>query len=122
MVPTPRDIATSYWAAECARDIPAILSHYHSDAIFCPPGQILVGHKEIETFYESSGADFPGLSVQILHEFTLGNEAALEWKAELVSTANKSYTILGVNIIKVRDGKFESVHAYFDPTVLNSGA
>jgi ketosteroid isomerase-like protein len=117
---TPRRIAESYWKAECERDLEKILRHYHSDAIFCPPGQILSGHKEIGTFYSASGSDFPGLEVEITNDFTVGDQAALEWTAELTSTTGEEFTIKGVNIIKVRDGKFEWVHAYFDPTVLQS--
>lgn len=117
---TPREIAESYWKAECERDLEKILTHYHSDAIFCPPGQTLKGHAEIETFYAASGADFPGLEVEITNDFAFGAQAALEWTAKLTSTAGEEFTIKGVNIIKVRDGKFEWVHAYFDPTVLQS--
>lgn len=117
---TPREIAASYWKAECERDLEKILSHYHPDAVFSPPGQVLNGHSEIATFYSSSGADFPGLEVEITNDFTIGNQAALEWTAILTSTSGEEFTIKGVNIIKVREGKFEWVHAYFDPTVLQS--
>jgi len=117
---TPREIAESYWQAECERDLEKILSHYHVNAIFCPPGQILSGHNEIATFYRSSGADFPSLEVEITNDFVVGDQAALEWTARLTSTAGNKFTIKGVNIVKVRDNKFEWVHAYFDPTVLQS--
>ena len=117
---TPREIATSYWKAECERDLEKILAHYHPHATFCPPGQVLNGHSEIATFYIASSADFPGLEVEITNDFALGDQATLEWTAKLTSTEGEEFTIKGVNIIKVRDGKFEWVHAYFDPTVLLS--
>jgi len=117
---TPRQIAESYWKAEGERDLEKILSHYHPDATFCPPGQILKGHTEIGTFYSASGADFPGLEVVITNDFAVDDQAALEWTAKLTSAAGEEFTIKGINIIKVRDGKFEWVHAYFDPTVLQS--
>ena len=47
---TPRQIAESYWKAECERDTAKVLSHYNEDATFCPPGQCLNGHAEIATF------------------------------------------------------------------------
>lgn len=115
-----RYIAESYWKAECQRDTEKVLSHYHEDAVFCPPGQRLVGHEQIRTFYDSSGADFPGLEVEIVNEFTVGDQCAIEWEAKLTSITGERFTVLGVNVIKIRDGKFEWVHAYFDPTVLQS--
>ena len=72
---TPREIAESYWKAECARDTAAVLSHYHQDAVFCPPGQELKGHEQIATFYDASGESFPGLKVEILHEVRNGDES-----------------------------------------------
>ena len=116
---TPRQIAESYWKAECERDTARVLSHYNEDATFCPPGQCLNGHAEIATFYDASGKDFPGLEVEIVNEFTVGDQAALEWHAILTNTKGEKFEIDGVNIIKIRDGKFQWVHAYFDPTVIN---
>ena len=118
MAKTAREIAESYWKAECERDTQKVLAHYNLDATFCPPGQKLVGHAEIATFYDASGKDFPGLEVEIVNDFTVGDQSALEWKATLTSVAGEKFTILGVNIIKIRDEKFEWVHAYFDPSVL----
>jgi ketosteroid isomerase-like protein len=120
MIKSAREIAESYWRAECERDTEKVLTHYHSDAIFCPPGQKLVGHSEIRSFYDGSGADFPGLEVEITNDFTVGDQSALEWTATLTSTSGEVFTILGVNIIKVRDGKFEWVHAYFDSSILQT--
>lgn len=115
-----REIAESYWKAECERDVDKVLSHYHVDATFCPPGQTLLGHAQIRTFYDASRVDFPGLEVEITNEFTAGDESALEWRAVLTPPTGEKITILGVNIIKIRDGKFIWVHAYFDPSVLQS--
>jgi len=105
---TPREIAESYWKAECARDTKAVLEHYH------------VGHDQISTFYDASGEAFPGLKVDILHEVRNGDESCIEWYATLTDKQGNVFNIPGVNVIKIRDGKFESVHAYFDPTVLNA--
>ncbi|CAB4661655.1 unannotated protein [freshwater metagenome] len=117
---TALEVATSYWKAECERDTEKVLAHYHHDATFCPPGQTLVGHEQIRTFYDASGADFPGLAVKIGNNFTVGDQTAIEWVATLTSVSGEVFTIKGVNIIKMRGEKFEWVHAYFDPTVLQS--
>ncbi|WP_296071455.1 nuclear transport factor 2 family protein [uncultured Agrobacterium sp.] len=117
-ISTPRQVAESYWRAECAHDIPAILSHYHNDAVFVPPGKRLVGHDEIKTFYEESFRRFEGLDVTIVHDLSSGERAAIEWKAVLTDALGKSYDLFGINVIKVRDGKFEEVRCYFDPALL----
>ena len=113
---SPRDVAESYWRAEERRDVEAVLAHFHEDAVFHPASGPLVGHAQIRTFYDSMGDTFPGLRVAILHEIRTGNEAALEWEATLTDRDGVEYPIRGVNIVRVRDGKFERVTAYFDPT------
>lgn len=118
MSKSPREVAESYWDVECQRDLDAILAHYHEDAVMQPPGQVLRGHNEIRTFYEDSISRFPILEVEIVHEVRNGDEAALEWSAAVTDHQGNRYPFTGVNIIKVEDGKFRSVHAYFDLSVL----
>jgi ketosteroid isomerase-like protein len=111
---TPREVAESYWAAECRRDLDEILAHYHPDAEFRPAGGLLRGHAEISTFYQDSIARFPGLECRIVHEVSNDNEASLEWEAVLIDRAGVRHPLVGVNVIRVVDGKFASVRAYFD--------
>ena len=117
---SPREVAESYWRVECERDLQKILAHYHEDAVMQPPGQILHGHAEIRTFYEDSIRRFPILEVAIVHEVRQGNEAALEWEAAVTDHSGRRYPFTGVNIIRVEDGKFRWVHAYFDLSTLPS--
>ena len=35
---TPREVAESYWAAECRRDIDAVMAHYNDDATYRDAG------------------------------------------------------------------------------------
>ncbi|MCC6793264.1 MAG: nuclear transport factor 2 family protein [Thermomicrobiales bacterium] len=114
MEPTPREVAESYWRAECRRDMDAILAHYHPDAEFRPAGAMLRGHDEIRTFYQDSIDRFPGLECTILHEVSHGNEASLEWQALLIDHDGVRHPLVGVNVVRVSGGKFVSVHAYFD--------
>jgi hypothetical protein len=111
---SPRAVAESYWAAECARDLEAIMAHFHPDATFQPAGNLLTGHDEIRTFYVDSIARFPGLECRIVREVRNGNEASLEWEAVLIDHAGVRNPLVGVNVIEVADGKFRSVRAYFD--------
>jgi len=115
---TPREVAESYWAAEEQRNVERILDHYHNDAVFNLSGQRLAGHDQIRTYYESSGAKYPGLTVKIVHEVVDGQKAAIEWEAHLTDEAGTTVPLSGVNIIHVEDGKFREVRAYFDPTII----
>lgn len=121
---TPRAVAEAYWAAECTRDLDALLAYYHDDAVVRPPtGPALRGHAEIATFYADEIRDYPGLEVQIVHEVSDGDEASLEWEAVLTDHDGGRHPFRGVNVVRVRDGKFESVNAYFDSApVAPSGA
>ncbi len=120
---TPREVAESYWAAECRRDLDAALAHYHEDALLIPPsGPSLRGHRDIATFYVEEMRDYPGLEVTITHEISDGVEAALEWEAVLIDHAGTRHPYRGVNVVRVRDGRFESVRAYFDPAAVEQGA
>jgi ketosteroid isomerase-like protein len=116
MSSTPREVAESYWRAEESRDVDAVLSHFHEDAVFHPVSGPLRGHDEIRTFYDGMGDTFPGLRVSIVHEVTAGDDAALEWEAVLTDRDGTEFPIRGVNVVHVRDGRFEHVTAYFDPT------
>lgn len=116
---SPREVAESYWAAECRRDLEAVLDYYHEDAVVYPPtGEALRGREAIATFYADEIRDYPGLEVTIVHEVSTGDEAALEWEAVLVDHDGVRHPFRGVNIVRVRDGKFTEVHAYFDPTAV----
>ena len=81
---TPREVAESYWRAEESRDVEQVLKHFHSDATFHPVTGPLTGHAEIRTFYDGMGDTYPGLEVRIVHEISSGDEAALEWEADLI--------------------------------------
>ena len=117
---TPREVAESYWAAECTRDLRAVLDHYHDDAVVYPPdGAELCGHDQIATFYADELDEYPGLEVEIVHEVSSGDDAAFEWEAVLIDRQGGRHPFRGVNVVRVRDGKFESVRAYFDPALIN---
>jgi len=116
---TPREIAESYWRAECTRDLDAVLGHYHPDAVVYPPsGPAMQGREQIASFYVDEMRDYPGLEVDIVHEVGSGDEAALEWKAVLTDHDGVRHPFRGVNVVRVRDGMFLSVRAYFDPAAI----
>lgn len=112
--PTPRQVAESYWAAECRRDIDAVIDHYHADATYEDPSGQYSGHKAIRAAYEKSAREYPGLEVEIVREFPLGNRSALEFEAFLIDPAGRRHLVRGVNLVHVSDGRFVSVRSYED--------
>lgn len=119
VVTSPREVAESYWRAECDRDLDRVLAHYHEDAVVHPPsGSPFEGRDSIANFYVDEMRDYPGLEVDIVHEIETGDQAALEWEAALVDHDGERHEFRGVNIVKVRDGKFVWVRAYYDPSTV----
>ena len=113
---TPREVSESYWAAECRRDIGAVLAHYLTDATYQDGGGLRRGHAEIRRAYEASARDYPGLEVRIVREYTASpDSSALEFDAVLIDPEGRRIRIQGVNVVVVRDGKFVSVRSYEDP-------
>jgi len=45
-------------------------------------------------------------------------QASLEWEAVLIDRQGRRHPFRGVNVVRVRDGRFESVRAYFDPSLI----
>lgn len=113
-----REIAESYWVAECARDTDKVLEHYNTDARFVAPGWDLVGHDRIREYYDASGQLFPGLEVVVVSDFADGDVGAVEWEAVLIDANGARHPLRGVNIITLKGGKFQEVRAYFDTSAL----
>src|SRR3954447_6188105 len=65
---TPREVSESYWAAECRRDLDAVMEHYGADATYEDAGGLRRGEAEIRRAYEESAAAYPGLEVRIVRE------------------------------------------------------
>lgn len=113
---TPREVSESYWAAECRRDLDGVMAHYHPDATYEGPDGLRRGHDEIRMAYEESARQYPGLEVRIVREFPGdASSSAIEFDAVLVDPAGRRHRVRGVNVVAVRDGRFESVRSYEDP-------
>jgi ketosteroid isomerase-like protein len=115
-LPTPREVSEAYWAAECRRDIDGVMAYYHPDATYEGPDGLRTGSTEVRSAYEASARDFPGLEVRIVREFDGGpHSSALEFDAVLTDPGGHRFRVRGVNVVVVRDGKFDSVRSYEDP-------
>jgi ketosteroid isomerase-like protein len=111
----PREVSESYWAAECRRDIDAVMDHYQPDATYEDGGGRRVGAAAIREAYEASAAAYPGLEVRIVREFTLNEDCgALEFDAVLIDPSGTRFRVRGVNVVELRDGRFASVRSYED--------
>jgi ketosteroid isomerase-like protein len=120
---TPREVSESYWAAECRRDIDAVMAHYHPDATYEDSGGLRRGHAEVREAYEDSARDYPGLEVEIVREFTATSDSSgLEFSAVLIDAAGRRFRVRGVNVVVVRDGRFVSVRSYEDPPTLEQAS
>jgi ketosteroid isomerase-like protein len=120
---TPREVSESYWAAECRRDIDAVMAHYHPDATYEDAGGLRRGHAEVREAYVDSARAYPGLEVRILREFTdTADSSGLEFYAVLIDPAGRRFKVRGVNVVVVRDGKFVSVRSYEDPPTLEQAS
>ena len=115
MPTTPREVSEAYWAAECRRDIDAVMGLYHADATYEDSGGLRRGHAEVRQAYEASAAAYPGLEVRILREFTFSPDTSgLEFYAVLINADGGRFKVRGVNVVTVRDGRFVSVRSYED--------
>ena len=115
----PRAVSESYWAAECRRDVDAVMAHYLPDATYEDGGGRREGTAAIRQAYEESVRAYPGLEVRIVREFTVDDTCgALEFDAVLIDAAGTRFRVRGVNVVSLRAGKFASVRSYEDAPAL----
>jgi ketosteroid isomerase-like protein len=118
---TPREVSESYWAAECGRDLDAVMAHYNENGTYEGPDGLREDDTAIRSMYAEHMRLYPGLEVHITREFPAGDWAALEFDAVFVDTDRKRYRVRGVNVVHVRDDKFVSVRSYEDaPTLIEA--
>ncbi len=117
-MPTVRELAEAYWAAEERRDIDAIMALYHDDAVYQDAGGRVVGAAALRAWYERSAADYPRLTVAILREFPDGDASAIEFDASLWDRDGRRCIIRGMNLFVVSGDRFSSVRSYEDPPAL----
>ena len=114
-----RDLQASAWDAECRRDLDALLSHFHPDAVFHPAGApAQQGHAAIRTMTEDFYGSYPELAIDILDEWGDGESSAIfEFQAHLTDLEGGKSTLDGVCLVEIEDGAFTSVRYYEDAPV-----
>lgn len=118
----PSEVVRNYWGMESKRDLAGVLGCYMSDAeLVVPELGKLVGHAEIQGFYEASFARFPWLQVQIVSEVVQGQAGAFEWESVFEDRAGERFPLRGVNVVEVEGDQLAVVHVYYDPSSLAGG-
>lgn len=114
-----RDLQVSAWDAECRHDLDGLLGHFLPDAMFYaygqPPQQ---GHAAIRALTEDFYRAFPELAIDVLGEWTNGESSgAFEFRAHLTDPDGKRFTLRGVILVDIQDGKFKAVRYYEEAPV-----
>jgi uncharacterized protein (TIGR02246 family) len=114
----PRTLAERYFAAEAARDIPAVLDCFASGAVLEAGGQTWRGRDEIRRRYVAMAVEFPGLRVTVTDAVVDGDRGAVAWDAVLVGPDGREFPVDGVNLLTVADGRITRMRSYYDPSSL----
>ena len=114
-----RDLQASAWDAEGRHDLDGLLDHFLPDATFYAYGQPpQKGHDAIRALTEDFYRAFPELTIDMLGEWTNGDSsAAFEFRAHLTDPAGQRFTLQGVILVEIADGKFKTVRYYEEAPV-----
>ncbi|ORA40015.1 nuclear transport factor 2 family protein [Mycobacterium aquaticum] len=114
-----RALQESAWDAECRHDLDGLLDHFLPDATFYAYGQAPQrGHEAIRRMTEDFYRSFPELAIDVLGEWTNGeSSAAFEFRARLKDTTGARFTLDGVILVEIEDGKFKKVRYYEEAPV-----
>ncbi len=122
------EVAKSYFEAVAARDIDAMLEHWHPDGEGYIHG--MVDEIRIPDTYRGWFADmfeaFPDWRFEVLDIVAEGEQAAVRWRATATFSGSKSFEGMapngarveteGCDVLTVRDGKLVSNYAYTNGT------
>ena len=115
------DALQTYWAAEEARDIDAILACLTPDAEFVDRfGRTRRGHSELRAFYEASAEAFPRASVQLVRLLGGPSPVAAQYEATLTDRAGVQRHARVIVVVHFRDNLLERLESYFDGAALTA--
>jgi len=104
----------AYWRDESTRDMTAMLRHFGVDAAVEGPGTSASGLAGIQSFYQRSFDDFPGLRVEVTHEFSGRGAHAFEFEAVLTDRDGVEWEVKGVNVLTLKGGRIQFMRSYED--------
>lgn len=115
------DLFRSYWRAEEARDVEAILTHFNPDAVFVSRfGQETRGIDALRDFYRASAAAFPRARVEEQRIVAAGAHAAAQYVGHLQAADGGERHVRVAVVAEIHDGRFQRLESYFDGSALAS--
>lgn len=113
-----KDMASKYvdlfdrFCAVCVdKDVDKVMEIFTDDAEILESGLFLRGKKAIQEFMEREAPKFSDYVIEKLRVFEKGDEIAVEWKNHY-KYEGRAHDILGVIIIKVKEGKIKRMDEY----------
>ena len=95
-----------------------VLEHFNDDAVVVlPDGRRLDGRAAIGAFYAGVYAQLAELDVRVVSMLTADGLTAVEWKAALIDHSGETQTLRGVNVLRMRGGRFAELRTYFGPAL-----
>jgi len=115
-------VSADYWAAECARDMAAMLAYFTPDAEVETPDGRAVGHEEIAAMYQASFDAYPRLSVSIVNGYAGGTDHGVAFDAVLTDEAGHRWRVRGVNTVELEGGLIRRLRSFEDrPSLIVGG-
>jgi len=111
-------VSADYWAAESARDMPAMLAFFTEDAEVETPDGRAVGHAEIAAMYQQSFDDYPGLSVDIVNGYAGDVDHGVAFDAVLIDAEGGRWRVRGVNTVQLEGNLIRRLRSFEDPPSL----
>jgi len=118
--PKKTDPVQSNFAAWNAHDADRVTSLYTDDVIYedVAFGLIARGHAEMRKMAADFFTSVPDLKLEVVSNQSSGNRGSVEWvfsgtDAGLYKTGKK-FSVRGVSVYELRDGKFSSNRDYYD--------
>jgi len=105
------DLFDRFCAVCVDKDVDRVMEIFTDDAEILESGLFLRGKKAIREFMEREAPKFSDYVIEKTRVFEKGDEIAVEWKNHY-KYDGRAHDILGVIIIKVKDGKIKRMDEY----------
>jgi ketosteroid isomerase-like protein len=105
------DLFDRFCAVCVDKNVDKVMEIFTDDAEILESGLFLRGKKAIRDFMEREAPKFSDYVIEKLRVFEKGDEIAVEWKNHY-NYEGRPHDILGVIIIKVKDGKIKRMDEY----------
>jgi steroid delta-isomerase-like uncharacterized protein len=103
-----------------AHDVEKIGSFFTEECFYedVADGSTMRGRKEVEAGYHDFFILIPDFKLETTSVFTSGNQVTSEWVMTGTSKSGKYFSIRGVSISKIQEGKINRNLDYYNPALL----